>query len=99
MGEGVGHKSRKSAYVAPDIDAFYASLIACLSTILSPVFPNQGPTMEVIGHKGHGAVPEPGCSVIGRVAKLMARMASADIMCAGYKSVPEKFTGIIRQQT
>lgn len=26
----------------------------------------------------------------------MARMASADIMCVGSKSVKEKFTGIIR---
>ncbi|ERN16664.1 hypothetical protein AMTR_s00051p00167860 [Amborella trichopoda] len=28
----------------------------------------------------------------------MARMASADIMCVGSKSVREKFTGMIRQQ-
>ncbi|CAK9153444.1 unnamed protein product, partial [Ilex paraguariensis] len=32
------------------------------------------------------------------VTKVMARMASADIMCVGPKSVREKFTGIIRQQ-
>lgn len=54
--------------------------------------------MEVIGHKAHGAVPEPGCVVIARVTKVMAKMASADIMCVGPKSVREKFTGIIRQQ-
>lgn len=29
----------------------------------------------------------------------MARMASADIMCLGTKSVREKFTGIIRYVT
>lgn len=31
-----------------------------------------------------------------QVAKVMARMASADIMCVGSKSVREKFTGTIR---
>ncbi|XP_057476973.1 uncharacterized protein LOC130764686 isoform X2 [Actinidia eriantha] len=33
-----------------------------------------------------------------KVAKVMARMASADIMCVGSKSVREKFSGIIRHQ-
>ncbi|KAL0402550.1 UNVERIFIED_CONTAM: Exosome complex component CSL4 [Sesamum latifolium] len=32
------------------------------------------------------------------VTKVMAKMASADIMCVGPKSVREKFTGTIRQQ-
>ncbi|XP_050940260.1 uncharacterized protein LOC103502755 isoform X2 [Cucumis melo] len=32
------------------------------------------------------------------VTKVMTKMASADIMCVGPKSVKEKFTGIIRQQ-
>lgn len=31
-----------------------------------------------------------------QVTKVMARMASADIMCVGSKSVKEKFSGIIR---
>ncbi|BBH06767.1 Nucleic acid-binding, OB-fold-like protein [Prunus dulcis] len=53
------------------------------------------PTVEVTGHKAHGAIPEPGSIVIARVTKVMARMASADIMCLGTKSVREKFTGII----
>ncbi|KAE9448016.1 hypothetical protein C3L33_20086, partial [Rhododendron williamsianum] len=56
------------------------------------------PTVEVTGHKAHGAVPEPGSIVIARVTKVMVRMASADIMCVGPKSVREKFTGSIRQQ-
>ncbi|XP_057999381.1 uncharacterized protein LOC110668173 [Hevea brasiliensis] len=54
--------------------------------------------VEVIGHKAQGAVPEPGYVVIARVTKVMAKMASADIMCVGPKSVREKFTGIIRQK-
>ncbi|GMN25821.1 hypothetical protein TIFTF001_001073 [Ficus carica] len=33
-----------------------------------------------------------------QVTKVMARMASADIMCCGTKSVREKFSGVIRQQ-
>ncbi|KAK9206121.1 hypothetical protein WN943_016394 [Citrus x changshan-huyou] len=56
------------------------------------------PTVEVTGHKAHGPVPEPGSVVIARVTKVMTRMASADIMCVGAKSVREKFSGIIRQQ-
>ncbi|KAL2520285.1 hypothetical protein Fot_24208 [Forsythia ovata] len=40
------------------------------------------PTVDVTGHKAHGAVPEIGAIVIARVTKVMARMASADIMCA-----------------
>lgn len=52
--------------------------------------------MEVTGHKAHGAVPEPGSIVIARVTKVMAKMASADIMCVGTKSVKEKFSGVIR---
>ncbi|KAE8728509.1 Nucleic acid-binding, OB-fold-like protein isoform 2 [Hibiscus syriacus] len=39
---------------------------------------------------------QPGSVVIARVTKVMARTASADIMCVGSKSVREKFTGIIR---
>ncbi|KAH9784159.1 S1 motif domain-containing protein [Citrus sinensis] len=52
-------------------------------------------TVEVTGHKAHGPVPEPGSVVIARVTKVMTRMASADIMCVGAKSVREKFSGII----
>ncbi|ONK63896.1 uncharacterized protein A4U43_C07F20040 [Asparagus officinalis] len=62
------------------------------------VTPGERSTVEVIGHKSHGAVPEPGSIVIARVTKVMGRMASADIMCVGSKSVREKFTGTIRQQ-
>ncbi|GJN07547.1 hypothetical protein PR202_ga25387 [Eleusine coracana subsp. coracana] len=48
--------------------------------------------------KAHGAVPQPGSVVIARVTKVMARVASADIMCVDSKAVKEKFTGMIRQQ-
>uniref|UniRef100_A0A0E0K6U5 Exosome complex component CSL4 C-terminal domain-containing protein n=1 Tax=Oryza punctata TaxID=4537 RepID=A0A0E0K6U5_ORYPU len=59
---------------------------------------DQRSTVEVVGHKAHGAVPQPGSVVIARVTKVMARMASADIMCVDSKAVKEKFTGMIRQQ-
>ncbi|KAG8060712.1 hypothetical protein GUJ93_ZPchr0002g24663 [Zizania palustris] len=59
---------------------------------------DQRSTVEVVGHKAHGAVPQPGSFVIARVTKVMARMASADIMCVDSKAVKEKFTGMIRQQ-
>ncbi|TVU27714.1 hypothetical protein EJB05_19211, partial [Eragrostis curvula] len=59
---------------------------------------DQRSTVEVVGHKAHGAVPQPGSVVTARVTKVMARMASADIMCVDSKAVKEKFTGMIRQQ-
>ena len=52
--------------------------------------------MEVTGHKAHGLIPEPGSLVLARVTKVMARMASVDILCVGSKAVREKFAGVIR---
>ncbi|CAD6241743.1 unnamed protein product [Miscanthus lutarioriparius] len=64
----------------------------------APGSDDQRSTVEVVGHKAHGAVPQPGSVVIARVTKVMARMASADIMCVDSKAIKEKFTGMIRQQ-
>ncbi|CAD6248997.1 unnamed protein product [Miscanthus lutarioriparius] len=64
----------------------------------APASDDQRSTVEVVGHKAHGAVPQPGSVVIARVTKVMARMASADIMCVDSKAIKEKFTGMIRQQ-
>ncbi|KAF8388309.1 hypothetical protein HHK36_026975 [Tetracentron sinense] len=103
-GEVLGKASNlipgKGAYVAPHNNTVYASLSGRRTLIPppSPDSPDQRPTVEVTGHKAHGAVPEPGSIVIARITKVMARMASADIMCVGPKSVREKFTGTIRQQ-
>ncbi|KAF2321173.1 hypothetical protein GH714_034907 [Hevea brasiliensis] len=63
------------------------------------VTPGERPIVEVIRHKAQSAVPEPGSVVIARFAKVMAKMASADIMCVGPKTVQEKFTGIMRYVT
>ncbi|XP_031283979.1 exosome complex component CSL4-like [Pistacia vera] len=82
-------KARKGTYVAKHNGIIYASLTG---------LPRTRPTAEVTGHKAHGAVPAPGSVVIARITKVMARMASAYIMCVGSKSVREKFTGTIRQQ-
>ncbi|XP_066322912.1 uncharacterized protein [Miscanthus floridulus] len=64
----------------------------------APGSDDQRSTVEVVGHKAHGAVPQPGSVIIARVTKVMARMASADIMCVDSKAIKEKFTGMIRQQ-
>ncbi|KAF8691725.1 hypothetical protein HU200_040115 [Digitaria exilis] len=64
----------------------------------APGSDDQRSTVEVVGHKAHGAVPQPGSIVIARITKVMARMASADIMCVDTKAIKEKFTGMIRQQ-
>ncbi|KAI7733497.1 hypothetical protein M8C21_023795 [Ambrosia artemisiifolia] len=99
LGKGSEVKAGKGAYLSPDNNTVFASLTGRRSLVHpSPHSPDQRPTVEVIGHKAHGPVPEPGCVVIARVTKVMARMASADIMCVGSKSVREKFSGVIRQQ-
>ncbi|POO02945.1 Exosome complex component CSL [Trema orientale] len=99
LGKASDLKPGRGAYVSPHSRTVYASLTG-LRRILSPPpdAPDQRPTVEVTGHRAHGAVPEPGSIVIARVTRVMARMASADIMCVGAKSVKEKFSGVIRQQ-
>ncbi|KAL7148714.1 hypothetical protein ABFS83_06G197500 [Erythranthe nasuta] len=92
-------KPGNGAYVSPQDNTVYASLAGIRS--LTPPPPESAdlrPTVEVKGLKAHGPVPEPGAIVLARVTKVMAKMASADIVCVGPKSVREKFTGIIRQQ-
>ncbi|XP_058094926.1 uncharacterized protein LOC131240617 isoform X2 [Magnolia sinica] len=97
LGKESDIKAGRGAYVAPHNRTIYASLSGRRIFIHpSPHSPDQRPIVEVVGHKAHGAVPEPGSVVIARVTKVMARAASADIMCVGPKSVREKFTGTIR---
>ncbi|XP_021675806.2 uncharacterized protein LOC110661473 [Hevea brasiliensis] len=103
LGKAAEVKPGKGAYLAPyrntEILYVYSSLAGVRRTLSPPPdSPDQRPVVEIIGHKAQGAVPEPGSVVIARVTKVMAKMASADIMCVGPKSVQEKFTGIIRQQ-
>ncbi|KAJ7533784.1 hypothetical protein O6H91_13G064700 [Diphasiastrum complanatum] len=54
------------------------------------------PSIEVRREKQRGAIPQPGDIVT--IAKVQARMASADIVCVGQRAVKEKFTGTVRQQ-
>lgn len=99
LGKATEVKAGKGAYMAKHNGLVYASLTGFLRTLSPPSdSPDQRPTVEVTGHKAHGPVPEPGSVVVARVTKVMTRMASADIMCVGAKSVREKFSGIIRQQ-
>ncbi|KAL3654020.1 hypothetical protein CASFOL_003701 [Castilleja foliolosa] len=92
-------KPGKGAYISAHDNTVYASLTGFRS-LTHPAADSDDPrpTVEVKGHKAHGPVPEPGAIVIARVTKVMAKMASADIICVGPKSVREKFTGTIRQQ-
>ncbi|XP_039123781.1 exosome complex component CSL4 [Dioscorea cayenensis subsp. rotundata] len=89
----------KGAYLSPNGRTIHASLTGL--RVLTPPpsgSSDQRSIVDVVGHRSHGPVPEPGSIVVVRVTKVMARMASADIMCVGSKAVKEKFTGIIRQQ-
>ncbi|GMG99883.1 hypothetical protein Nepgr_001723 [Nepenthes gracilis] len=99
LGKASELRAGKGAYVSPETNLVYASLTGRRS-ILSPApdSNDQRPIVEITGHKAHSVVPEPGCTVIARVKKVMAKTASVDIMCVDAKSVREKFTGIIRQQ-
>ncbi|KAK7269119.1 hypothetical protein RIF29_21835 [Crotalaria pallida] len=99
LGIGRELKAGKGTYVASHDDTVYASLTGYRRIIPpAPDSSDQRPTVEVTGHKAHGPVPQPGSIVIARITKVMARSASAHIICVGPKSVREIFTGIIRQQ-
>ncbi|KAJ6434159.1 hypothetical protein OIU84_017803 [Salix udensis] len=87
LGKATELKAGKGAYIGSyrdtDLQYVFSSLTGLRRTVSpSPDSPDQRPTVEVTGHKAHGAVPEPGSVVIARVTK----------------SVRDKFTGIIRQQ-
>lgn len=102
-GEVIGRthdvKAGRGTYTATHNNTVYASLTGFRHTIPpASDSPDQRPIVEVTGHKAHGPVPEPGSVVIVRVTKVMTKIAEADIMCVGQKSVREKFTGVIRQQ-
>ncbi|XP_057801934.1 uncharacterized protein LOC131017213 [Salvia miltiorrhiza] len=94
LGKALELKPGYGAYFSSHDKAIYASLTGFRS--LTPAPPDSDDpraTVEVKVHKAHGPVLEPGVVVTARV---MAKMASADIVCIGPKSVREKFTGIIR---
>ncbi|CAN7053335.1 hypothetical protein IGI04_028266 [Brassica rapa subsp. trilocularis] len=97
LGNAAELKAGKGAYV--NDTTIYASLTGS-RRIVSPLPESldQRATVEVTGHKAHGLIPEPGSLVLARVTKVMARMASVDILCVGSKAVREKFPGVIRQQ-
>jgi exosome complex component CSL4 len=97
LGNAAQFKAGKGAYI--NDNTIYASLTGSFQ-IVSPLPESldQRAIVEVIGHKAHGLIPEPGSVVIARVTKVMAKMASVDILCVGSKAVGEKFAGIIRQQ-
>lgn len=88
----------KGAYISPNGRDVISSLTGRLKFTERRHESTNKVVVEVVGHKAHGAVPEPGSVVIARVTKVMAKLASADIMCVGSKAVREKFTGTIRQQ-
>ncbi|KAM3200376.1 hypothetical protein CQW23_28318 [Capsicum baccatum] len=99
LGKASELKAGKGAYVSTENGTTYASLTGFLSLIRPPSDSvDQRSTVEVTGHKAHGAVPQPGSIVFARVTKVMARTATADVVCVDSKSVREKFTGIIRHQ-
>ncbi|XP_043705577.1 uncharacterized protein LOC122655446 [Telopea speciosissima] len=76
----------KDTNVAPNNHLVYVLRTGRLSIVpSSPDSSDQIPIVEVPGHKAHGTVPQPGSVVIARETSVMARMASADIMCIGAK--------------
>nr|GFA43128.1 exosome complex component CSL4 [Tanacetum cinerariifolium] len=65
LGNSTHIKPGKGVYLSRDTNTIYASITGRRSVIPpSPKSSDQRPTVEVIGHKAHGPVPEPGCVVI-----------------------------------
>lgn len=99
LGKASELRAGKGAYVEPHSKLVYASLTGRRSIVSPPPgFTDKRPIVEITGHKAHGAVPEPGCTVLARIKRVSPKIAYADVMCVGPKAVREKFTGIIRQQ-
>ncbi|KAL8139528.1 hypothetical protein V2J09_005549 [Rumex salicifolius] len=99
LGKASELRPGKGAYVEPHSNLVYASLTGCRSIVSPhPDSTDKRPIVEITGHKAHGAVPEPGCTVLARIKRVSPKIANADIMCVGPKALREKFTGIIRQQ-
>ncbi|KAK8934683.1 hypothetical protein KSP39_PZI014837 [Platanthera zijinensis] len=94
LGDSSDFIAGKGTYLAPNGRNIHASLTGH-SRILPPAADSaeMRSTVEVVGYKARGAVPEAGVVVVARVTKVMARTASADILCVGSKAVKEKFTG------
>nr|CAD1830858.1 unnamed protein product [Ananas comosus var. bracteatus] len=88
----------RGAYLAPNGRSVRASLTG--TRRLVPPSRLLRPEVGCGGRWSQGPWRRPatGSIVVARVTKVMARMASADIMCVESKAVREKFTGIIRQQ-
>ncbi|KAJ3672091.1 hypothetical protein LUZ60_006812 [Juncus effusus] len=99
LGDASQFVAGKGAYVSPNGQHVRASLTGRRKVTPPPSdSSDRREIIEIVGHKAHGAVPQPGSIVIARVTKIMGRTASADIMCVDSKAVKEKFSGIIRQQ-
>ncbi|XP_031483602.1 uncharacterized protein LOC116253029 [Nymphaea colorata] len=99
VGKGTEAVAGKGCYLSPHNNTIYASMTGRFTRSPSPPGSTENRhVLEVVSDKACGVVPEPGSVVLARVTKVMARMASVDIMCVGPKSVKEKFSGIIRQQ-
>ncbi|KAH7280049.1 hypothetical protein KP509_37G050200 [Ceratopteris richardii] len=74
----------------------YASVVGIEVVSQPPVAAEtKGPLIEVVGGKRHGAVPEPGLVVTGKVGKVTGKTASVEIVCVGSRVVKEKFSGIV----
>lgn len=99
VGKSYDYIAGPGTYLNPSNNTIYACAVGLKRVI--PAFANaedKRPTVEVLKEKEHGAVPEPGAIVTARVTKVMARLASVNIICVGTRAVKEKFTGTVRQQ-
>ncbi|KAK1290769.1 hypothetical protein QJS10_CPB18g01910 [Acorus calamus] len=82
----------RGAYVAHHNGKIYSSLTGRRSIV--PPFPgssDQKPKVEIVGHKAHGAVPEPGSVVIARLSLGDAR--------AYYLSTAKNELGVVSAQS
>ncbi|MCO5568329.1 hypothetical protein L7F22_022028 [Adiantum nelumboides] len=97
LGRASEYTSGRGTYVWNN--KIYSSVVGVERVSQPPPFPqDKSPVIEVIGEKQHGAVPEPGLVITGKVGKVMAKSALVDIVCVGSRAVKEKFSGILRQQ-
>ena len=56
------------------------------------------PLVEVLRGASGAALPQPGATVLARVARVTPRLASVDILCVDGCAAERPFSGVIRQQ-
>jgi exosome complex component CSL4 len=102
-GDKLRHSSEvvagRGTYVRDSDSAVCAALAgAAVVTPAAAGAAEPRPLVEVLRGAGGAALPQPGATVLARVARVTPRLASVDILCVDGCAAERPFSGVIRQQ-